>query len=385
MTVDDGERLARVALSHIGEPGDVRLLELVRRVGAVAVHEAVRDAVRHPTRVDRALSGVAARAGDVDPGRRLELAMRNGARFVVPGDEEWPAALDDLADRPALHRRGEVPVGLWVRGPLRLDQLGRSVAIVGARAATTYGGRAAHDIATDLADAGLGVVSGAAFGVDQAAHRGALATGGATVAVLASGVDKAYPAAHAALIDLIGDHGAIVSEAPPGHAPTRIRFLARNRLIAALCHGTVVVEAALRSGALNTASWSESLGRVVMGVPGPVTSGLSQGVHELIRSRAALLVTSGAEVREAVGAPGEHLLAVPRGPVRPRDRLTGRQQQVLDAVPVHRGATLASIARAAGVAAADAGRDMAELDAAGFVEQSGSGWRLAPQARSDAG
>ncbi|MDQ1103130.1 DNA processing protein [Nocardioides zeae] len=385
MSVDDRERLARVALSQILEPGDVRLLEAVRRVGAEAVHEAVCEAHRNPGRVDRALSGVAARVGGVEPARRLELAMRQGARFVVPGDDEWPTALDDLADVPPLHRRGGVPVGLWVRGPLRLDRAGRSVAIVGSRAATTYGGRAAHDIAADVAAAGLCVVSGAAFGVDQAAHRGALAGGGPTIAVLASGVDKAYPAAHAALLDLIGDHGAIVSEAPPGHAPTRIRFLARNRLIAALCPGTVVIEAALRSGALNTASWAESVGRVVMGLPGPVSSGLSQGVHELIRSRAALLVTSGAEVLEAVGASGEHLLAVPRGPARPRDRLTGRQQQVLDAVPVHRGATLASIARAAGVTPADAQRDIAELDADGFVEQSGSGWRLAPQPGSDPG
>lgn len=385
MSVDDGERFARVALSHIGEPGDVRLLEMVRRVGAEAVYAAVREVHRNPRRVDRALSGVAARVDGVEPARRLELAMRQGARFVVPGDDEWPAALDDLADLPPLHRRGEVPVGLWVRGPLRLDQVSRSVAIVGSRAATTYGGRAAHDIATEVGAAGLCVVSGAAFGVDQAAHRGALATGGATIAVLASGVDKAYPAAHAALLDLIADHGAIVSEAAPGNAPTRIRFLARNRLIAALCQGTVVVEAALRSGALNTASWAESVGRVVMGVPGPVTSGLSQGVHELIRSRAALLVTGGAEVLEAVGASGEHLLAVPRGPARPRDRLTGRQQQVLDAVPVHRGATVASIARAAGVTADDAQRDIAELDADGFVEQSGAGWRLAPRPGGDTG
>lgn len=381
MSVDDRERLARVALSHIGEPGDLRLLRLVRRMGAVEVY----DALHSPDAtggIDGALGDVAARVAGVDPGRRLEAAMRNGARFVVPGDAEWPLPLDDLADRPALHRRGDVPVGLWVRGPLRLDRTERSVAVVGARAATTYGGRAATDIAADVGRAGWCVVSGAAFGVDQAAHRGVLGVGGPTVAVLASGVDKAYPAAHTALIDLIGDHGAIVSEAAPGSAPTRIRFLARNRLIAALCRGTVVVEAAWRSGALNTATWADSVGRVVMGVPGPITSGLSQGVHEMIRSRAALLVTSGAEVMEALGAAGEHLLEVPRAPARSRDRLTGRQQQVLDAVPLHRGASLQSVARTAGIAPTDVRRDITVLAADGFVEESGSGWRLARGATS---
>src|SRR3954447_15859043 len=175
----------------------------------------------------------------------------------------------------------------------------RSVAVVGSRSATTYGAAVAGDIAATLGAAGHTVVSGAAFGIDNAAHRGALAAQGPTVAVLACGVDRAYPAAHRPLLDYIAEVGVVVSEAAPGCAPTRIRFLARNRLIAAFGQGTVVVEAAIRSGALNTASWTTELRRVLMGVPGPVTSAPSAGVHQLVRSRDALLVTSGQEVLEA--------------------------------------------------------------------------------------
>ena len=177
-------------------------------------------------------------------------------------------------------------------------------------------------------------MSGAAFGIDQAAHRGALASRGPTVAVLACGADRAYPSAHRSLIDYIADVGLVVSEAAPGCAPTRIRFLARNRLIAALARGTVVVEAAVRSGALNTASWAAGLGRAVMGVPGPVTSAPSAGVHQLIRARDAVLVTSGEEVLEVVGPMGSYALADPREAEQPRDRLTPRERQVLDAVPL---------------------------------------------------
>ena len=177
-------------------------------------------------------------------------------------------------------------------------------------------------------------MSGAAFGIDQAAHRGALANRGPTVAVLACGADRAYPAAHRNLIDYIADVGLVVSEAPPGCAPTRIRFLARNRVIAAVARGTVVVEAAVRSGALNTASWAGGLGRTVMGVPGPVTSAPSAGVHQLIRARDALLVTSGEEVLEAVGPIGTFTLDDPRAPeTRPRPTPAAR------AAGARRGAT----------------------------------------------
>ena len=298
-------------------------------------------------------------------------------RFVVPGDEEWPAGVADLARAPHLHERGGVPLGLWCRGPLRLDEVtAHAVAVVGSRSATTYGAEVAAQVAAVLAGAGWTVVSGAAFGIDQAAHRGALAERGPTVAVLACGVDRAYPKAHQGLLDYIADVGLVVSEAPPGCAPTRIRFLARNRLIAALARGTVVVEAAVRSGALNTASWAGGLGRAVMGVPGPVTSEPSAGVHQLIRGRDALLVTSGEEVLEAVGPIGAFVLADPREPEAARDRLPSRERQVLDAVPLVRAADSASIARTAGIAHSRTREALVVLHRAGLVEHSLGRWRV---------
>jgi DNA processing protein len=225
-------------------------------------------------------------------------------------------------------------------------------------------------------------VSGAAFGIDQAAHRGALAAGGVTVAVLACGVDRAYPAAHRSLLDHLAAEGAVVSELAPGCAPTRLRFLARNRLIAGLARGTVVVEAALRSGALNTANWAARLNRPLLGVPGPVTSAPSQGVHQLIRSGAATLVTSGEEVLELVGAAGEHLVEVPRGRARARDRLSLRHQQVLDAVPVAACARADSIARTAGLGLVEVRSTLVRLRAHGLVEELPTGWRLAGLART---
>ena len=258
--------LRACVLSRIGEPGDPRLTDLVHELGGETVLGSLRDQA-----ADRELGAdLAERLEAVDPARELDRASTQGIRFVVPGDEEWPTALDGLAHAPHLHERGGVPVGLWCRGPLRLDEATESaVAVVGSRSATTYGADVAADIAATLARASWSVVSGAAFGIDQAAHRGALANRGPTVAVLACGADRAYPAAHRNLIDYIADVGLVVSEAPPGCAPTRIRFLARNRVIAALARGVVVVEAAVRSGALNTASWAAGLGRAVMGVPGP--------------------------------------------------------------------------------------------------------------------
>ena len=379
MTTVDDERLARVALCAIGEPGDPRLLDQVSQLGAPAVL----DLLLSGHRIDDLQTDPEARRSAIDPAQALADAARLGLRFVIPGDEEWPVQLDDLATAPPLFHRGGVPIGLWVRGPARLDQLTGAVAIVGSRSATTYGADVAADLAADLAGAGRGVVSGAAYGIDQAAHRGAIAGGGTTVAVLACGADRFYPVAHRQLIDHIGAHGAVVSEAMPGWAPTQVRFLARNRLIAALTAGTVVVEAAIRSGALNTANWASRLNRPAMGVPGPVTSAPSAGVHQLLRSQAATLVTSGAEVLEAVSAAGEHLVEVPRAPVRARDRLTTRQRQVLDAVPAVQAAPEGSIARTAGLLVAETRTVLTALARHGLAEQVPGGWRLAALAREE--
>ena len=370
------ERLARAALSRLAEPGDPRLLDLMTELGAVGLHEALlaqRD-------LDGLAGDAAARLALCDPAGDLERADRHGIRFVVPGDAEWPADLEDLRHAGALHERGGPPVGLWVRGPLHLGSLTGSVAVVGSRSATTYGTDVAGGIAVEAARAGLPVVSGAAFGIDQAAHRGAFVGQAPTVAVLACGVDRAYPSAHRQLLEAIAAEGAVVSEAPLGSAPMRVRFLARNRLIAALAAGTVVVEAARRSGALNTATWAHRLRRVVMGVPGPVTSAQSEGVHRLLREGEAALVTGGADVLELLGRPGEHLLERPPAPARARDRLTGRDRQVLDAVPVGRGTGSDAVARTAGVGVLEVRTALRRLLGAGLVVRDGTGWRLAPPA-----
>ena len=226
-----------------------------------------------------------------------------------------------------------------------------------------------------LAAAGWSVVSGGAFGIDAAAHAGALAAGGVTVGVLACGVDVAYPPRHEALFARIGADGALVSEVPPGAAPHRTRFLVRNRVIAALTRGTVVVEAALRSGALATARAAERLGRPVLAVPGPVTSPMSAGVHRELRS-GALAVTCASEVIEAVGVLGADLAPLAHGRTDPRDTLDPLSRRVLDGVPARRPATLDSVARTAGVVPAEAAAALGLLELAGFVRSGPDGWCL---------
>jgi DNA processing protein len=374
--VSDEERLARVALSRLTEPGEPRIAALVAQLGPVWLREVLSD----PDQQRPEARDVAGRLRGLDPAAELERAERLGVRYVVPGDDEWPRQVDDLLRAELLDHRGGPPLGLWVKGPTRLDRLGEAVAIVGSRSATTYGTEVAANIAGCLVRAGYPVVSGAAFGIDQAAHRGALAVEGANVAVLACGVDRAYPTAHRDLLDHLGRTSAVIAEVPPGCAISRGRFLSRNRLIAALTKGTVVVEAAARSGALNTAYWATRLNRHLMGVPGPVTSAQSQGVHELIRTGAASLVTYGDEVLEIVGDAGTNLPTPRRAPARRRDRLPARDARVLDAVPLARPAPVVSIAVTAGMALLDVQAALRRLVRDGLVELSEEGWRLTPAA-----
>ncbi len=372
----DEERMARVVLSCVGEPGEQKMAALVAQLGA----ERVLAELRAPSVVpDTLVQDLRARLAAVDPERELERAARRGVRFVVPGDPEWPDQLDDLRRAPVLNQRGGAPLGLWVRGASKLDELvGRSVAIVGSRSSTTYGEDAAADIGAGLAGAGHCVVSGGAVGIDFAAHRGALAGGGTTVVVLACGVDRAYPAAHRPLFDHVAEIGAVVSECPIGGAPMRVRFLARNRLIAAMTRGTVVVEAALRSGALNTANWAVGMDRPLMGVPGPITSEPSAGVHEMIRARHAVLVTSAEEVLEVVGEAGQHTLDFKRALPRRTDSLTVEQRQVLDAVPVCQPASADSIAHTAAVGVTRVRQILPQLHSEGLIRCRDGLWRLAP-------
>ncbi|MFC9289147.1 DNA-processing protein DprA [Streptomyces sp. NPDC057052] len=367
-----GERLARAFLTRVLEPGDEVGGGWVRERGAgeVVRHlRAGREAL--PGVTGQRWAGLLARAARAEPERDLAVARETGVRFVCPGDTEWPGPLDDLGDAR--------PLGLWVRGrpSLRMWAL-RSVAVVGARACTEYGAHMAATLAAGLAERGWVVVSGGAYGVDGAAHRGALAAGGATVAVLACGVDRPYPRGHTGLINRIAEQGLVVGELPPGDHPTQSRFILRNRVIAALTGGTVVVEAAHRSGSLVTARAAQRLGRHTMGVPGPATSGLSAGVHELLRGE-AVLVTDAAEVVELVGDIGE-LAPERRGPVLPHDLLEPDARRVLAALPGGRAAAVDEIAREGGTTTDDAIARLYELRALGYVERHGDDWKLTRQA-----
>ncbi|MFH9088316.1 DNA-processing protein DprA [Streptomyces sp. NPDC017673] len=368
----DAELLGRVFLGRVVEAGDEVGGRWVREFGVGEVVRRLRcgeDAL--PGVSGTRWAGLVARARRAEPERDLELARAVGARFVCPGDAEWPRQLDDLGDAR--------PLGLWVRGRpnLRMWAL-RSVAVVGARACTEYGAHAAATLASGLAERGWVVVSGGAYGIDGAAHRGALATHGATVAVLACGVDQPYPRGHAALIARIAERGLVVGELPPGDHPTPSRFILRNRVIAALTRGTVVVEAACRSGSLATARAAQRLGRFTMGVPGPVTSALSAGVHELLRGEATL-VTDATEVIELVGDMGE-LAPARRGPVLPRDLLQPAARTVLAALPGNRAAPVEEIALGARTTREEAIARLYELRALGYVERHGDGWKLTRQA-----
>ncbi len=231
----------------------------------------------------------------------LQTAASLGGRFVVPEDDEWPA--DVFAGLSSLAADGDTlggpPLGLWVQGDVRLDKLAAapSIAVVGSRAATEYGEHHAAELAYGLASRRVPVVSGAAYGIDGAAHRGALAADGVTVAVLGCAIDRGYPAGHVSLLHrIVRSGGAVVSEYPPGTPPARHRFLARNRLIAALTAATLLVEAGRRSSARHTACLAAEIGRPVLALPGPVSSTTSAGCHQLIQDGTACLITSADDV-----------------------------------------------------------------------------------------
>jgi DNA processing protein len=269
------------------------------------------------------------------------------------------------------------PLALWVRGPGRLAELSdRAVAVVGARAATGYGAFVAEDFGYGLGAAGFTVVSGAALGIDGASHRGALAAEAPTIAVLAGGIDQTYPREHSGLLARIQRTGLLVSEYPPGTVPARHRFLVRNRLIAALGAGTVVVEASGRSGAQRTARDAAALGRPVLAVPGPITSAMSVGCHQLLRDQHAVLVTRVEEVIEAVGRIGIDLAAPPpAAPARATDGLDAEALRVHDALPARASRSTYRISVESGVPIAAVRAALPELERRGLIERTEGSWR----------
>jgi DNA processing protein len=382
MSDDDGVRLARIALACLFEPGSRALHDLVAALGPAGALAAIVEGNGPPALVEAAASRLPA-GEPLDVAESvLDRTVRLGGRVVTPEDDEWPVQLNDLRlisrdGGTRVDRDTYPPLCLWVRGEWPLaETLQRSVAVVGSRAATSYGNHVATELGYGLASRGWTVVSGGAYGIDAAAHRGAMAAGGVTAVVLACGVDRPYPAGHASLFERIADQGLLLSEWPPGADPHRYRFLVRNRVIAALTRGTVMVEANARSGARQTLGRAAALRRPPMVIPGPVTSAMSVGCHQSIRA-GARLVTGYEEVLEEVGRIGEDLAPVPRGPEDARDRLDPELTRVLDAVPLRRPADAAQIAASAGISLRAALRALPQLRVAGFVAERDGGWVLA--------
>ncbi len=386
MTPDlDQARLARIALAHMVEPGDREIGEVVCDVGPV---EALRR-LRAGLLSGRVCAAAAARLGAHEPYAlavdAVRLAGRLGSRILTPEDADWPRRLADLRDisvdgPDSIDRDTYPPQAVWIRGPWSLTEAcERSVAVVGSRAATPYGTHVAGDFGHGLAGRAWTVVSGGAYGIDAAAHRGALAGDGCTVAVLASGIDRPYPVGHVSLFDRIAERGLLLSEWPPGSDPHRRRFLVRNRVIAALTLGTLVVEAGLRSGARFTVGRARRLNRLTLAVPGPVTSAMSLGCHEELRGGSTILAASVEHVVDAVGRIGADMAHPQSANATARDQLTSMQAQVLDGVRPRKVLTAEQIAAAAGVSVRDARRTLPGLEESGFVVAAGGGYRL-PQA-----
>jgi DNA processing protein len=360
-------------LSRVAEAPSDELAALIAEVGPLDAADRIRRGAVVP-----ALARRTEARRDMDcAAADLEMLQRRGGRLITPEDDEWPALAfagfggEPVRDKP----QGRPPLALWAIGPVRLDVVAeRSAAIVGTRAATAYGEHVAAELSAGLIERDVAVVSGGAYGIDGAAHRAALAAEGITVAVLAGGLDVLYPAGHSALLHRISQEGLLVSEYPPGVRPARHRFLTRNRLVAALSGATVVVEAALRSGAASTAAWARALGRVVCAVPGPITSTASAGCHLLVRTGAEL-VTRADEIVEIIGRVGE-FAEEPVRPIDVLDALSDDELQVYEALPGRGVRTADEIAVAAGLPAASVLGPLAMLEIAGLVQRDEGRWRL---------
>jgi DNA processing protein len=358
--------LAAGAWTALVEPGDGVAGALIATFGPVEALDALRRNLPPSSNpeVRRAFDRWSPRFDEEVFARAFRSAARIGARLLVPGDMDWPAGLADLG----VH----APLALWALAPDGVPpRIARSVAMVGSRSSTAYGERVATDAACGLADRGFTIVSGAAMGIDGVAHRGALASGGTTVAVLAGGLDRFYPAQHADLLHRIAREGVVLSEMPCGARPMRERFLKRNRLIAAMSRATVVVEAGARSGAMNTAAHAAQLGRPLGAVPGSVYSATSVGTHVLMRDYAATLVRDAADMAELARDPDEAVeldgferLAAPEDP---------NEARVLDVLAT-RPRTILDLAARAGLSVADTTAALGMLSLVGAAREGPRGW-----------
>ncbi|MBP1326405.1 DNA processing protein [Leucobacter exalbidus] len=290
------DRSARLLLSIIGTPADVATGKLLTEVGAAELISIAEgdgtvpgmDRVEAAVWRDRLHSAAT-------PDRLAErIVEASKFRVIIPSDPDWPTTLNDLGHR--------APYALWAKGRTELlaEPLPQRITVTGARAATSYGAHVTDELCGDLAQSGRTLIAGAAYGIEASAHRAALLRDMNTIAVLASGVDRPYPAGHADLIDRIAREGLLLSEVPPSVAPTRQRFIDRSRILAALSSATIIVEAGSRSGSLHTATEAAQLGRLVGAVPGPVTSAASTGTNLMLQSGQASVITNGSDIMRMV-------------------------------------------------------------------------------------
>lgn len=403
-----GLRVARAALTRLMEPSDLPGLALIRVLGPEEALTFIAGGDATNATVERQVTALLSEAGtqrwtglaealgrwrprlvDVAPERDLATVARLGGGLLVPEDESWPRALDDL--------ELGAPIALWCRGSAaRIPEQSRCIAVVGSRDNTGYGANVSVEIAGSLVQRGYTVISGGAYGIDAHAHRGALSaamampgtmggtshetvvedgSGPPTVAVMAGGVDRLYPSGNDDLLRTIAERGLIMAEVPPGTNPTRYRFLQRNRLIAALCAVTVVVEARWRSGALNTAHHAEALSRPVGAVPGSVYSANSAGCHRLLREGSAVCVTDASDIAELAGAMGENLAPEPLAQTALYDGLGTSDLLLLDALPLRMSTSVEKLCVVAGLSAATVLAGLGRLEALGLAESVAGGWK----------
>lgn len=385
-------RLARAGLTQVIEPADALGVVATKAWGPLRLTEIIRGAT--PSQHDwttlmgqyvddgaftkklrdnlaAAIQRWRRRSAYLDPEQALHTMSNLGGGFLIPEDDLWPAALADL--------KSTEPLGLWTLGQQAVPPLKYVLGLVGSREATSYGNAATTMLATKARAMGLTVLSGGAYGIDAQAHDQALRAPGAgvaTIAVLAGGLDRFYPAGNVELLYTIVEHGLLITEMPPGMRPNRYRFLHRNRLIAALSKVSIVVEARYRSGALNTAHHAHDLDRTVGAVPGPINVPSSAGCHRLIKDTPTLLIDAPSDLERlyepcAETIPSEHA----SGQVRGYDMLTMEEMLVYEALPLRGGRNLEQLCSMTGLSVPRITGILTKLSRHKLVESNPNGWQ----------
>lgn len=399
---------ARLVWSQLIEPGDVLAGQLIAEIGSAEAlrilrgtigfvgesartvasfeerfwHELVRldsslaaegQKVKTLTLIRESGIGWLQRDNNAKLLRDLNSWRQLGGWVIAPSSRFWPENLADLGHA--------APIAIWGRGkPASLDRLSQSVSIVGSRNTTNYGSWITRELATQLSDQGFCIVSGGAYGIDSFAHEAVVALAESrgqlsnftTIAVMAGGADRLYPIGNTKLLTQVMNHGCVISELPPGNAPTKWRFLQRNRLIAALGQSVVVIEMAYRSGALNTVHHALEIGRRVVAVPGSILSPTSQGCNQVIQEGKAEAATSFDQLLQlAKGEPDE---------AAPSFQLSASQKRVLDAVS-NQVKSVSAIAKLSGTSEVEAQGALAELELLGYVCRQTGKWRRSESAR----